>query len=571
MRRERPLFRKPVVRRIPSIEDRSPRRGRRDSEAAPDPSPRLHLLRCEAAELSDVESAIRARVGTEPEALKVYRRSYERTLPATIEPSTVNAVFDAAAAADLVLIGDYHTLATAQRTALALVRALARRRSLVLGLEMVRAEHQPVLDTYREGTVSHPTLRNLIRYDALWPFPWSAYGPLLALGREGVRLLALDGRGSLERRDRLTADRLASSRAAHPTCLHVALVGDLHLAPAHLPALFAERRPGDRVVVLHQNLPAVHARLAELHIGARMPAASLGGGHFCLVTTTPLVRERSYLSWLEGAEEPAEDHAAELARAAARITALLGLPPGFGAAIEECEVHVRGAAAFLRALEAAGLPFAKLIALRRQIAERAVAVAGPRGPVFLGQADAQHYAAAASAIIQALAGEPGPGPDRADPRGREADLLGAVRREAFAVLAWRLLEPLAGTLREPLAVAFDPAAGPPPVHLSLRVERRARLLRARIAAHLNGRRRFQLPAELLEENGAFRAAVARTAGAHYADGLHDAILQGRVRPATAAALLAPPGPAGRARERRALIALATLARAGRSGRRAHPI
>ncbi len=207
-------------------------------------------------------------------------------------------------------------------------------------------------------------------------------------------------------------------------------------------------------------------------------------------------------------------------------------------------MHVRGAAAFLRALEASGLPFAKLIALRRQIAERAVAVAGPRGPVFLGQADAQHYAAAASALVQALVGEPAPGPDRADPRGREADLLGAVRREAFAVLAWRLLEPLAGhprrTARRRLRSGGRAAPGAP----ALRVERRARLLRASVAAHLNGRRRFQLPGELLEENGAFRAAVARTAGAHYADGLHDALLQGRVRPATAAALLSPPGPAG---------------------------
>jgi Haem-binding uptake, Tiki superfamily, ChaN len=567
MRRDRPQPRKPVVRLIPAIEARNPRRARRETEAVTEPSPRLHLRICETAELEEVEAAIRARVGPEPEALKAYRQSYERALPPTVEPATVTEVFNAAAAADLVLIGDYHTLATAQRTALALVRALARRRALVLGLEMVRAEHQRVLDAYAEGTVSAPTLRNLIRYDALWPFPWSAYGPLLALGREGVRLLALDGRGSLERRDRLTANRLVSSRAARPEWLHVAIVGDLHLAPAHLPALIAARRPDDRVVVVHQNLPAVHSRLSELHIGARVPAAQLGDGHFCLVTTTPLVRERSYLSWLEGAEEPAEDHAAELVRAAARLTALLNLPAGFGAAIEECEVHVRGAAAFLRALEASGLPFAKLIALRRQIAERSVAVAGPRGPVFIGQADAQHYAAAAAALVQALVGEPAPGPDRADPRGREADLLAAVRREAFAVLAWRLLEPLAGTLGEPLAVAFDPAAGPPPVHMTLRVERRARLLRARVAAHLNGRRRFQLPGELLDENGAFRAAVARTAGAHYADGLHDALLQGRVRPATAAALLSPPGPAGRARERRALIALATLARAGRAIRR----
>jgi hypothetical protein len=125
------------------------------------------------------------------------------------------------------------------------------------------------------------------------------------------------------------------------------------------------------------------------------------------------------------------------------------------------------------------------------------------------------------------------------------------------------MEPLAGVVPEPLAVAFDPAAGPPPVHSQLKVERRARLLRARVAAHLNGRRRFSLPLASLREPAAIRAAVARAVGAHYADGIRDALLGGRVRPATAAALLAPPGPMGRPRERGAVIALAKLARAAR--------
>ncbi len=172
------------------------------------------LRAAEEQELALIQRAIRQRVGREADALRSYRRRFERTMRASGEPTTARAVFQAALAADLVIIGDYHTLPAAQRTALTLARALARRRPLVLGLEMVRTEHQPALDAFHAGAVAESALRNIIRYNALWPFPWAHYGPLIALGREpGIRLLALDGRGSLEQRDRIAADRLAASRA----------------------------------------------------------------------------------------------------------------------------------------------------------------------------------------------------------------------------------------------------------------------------------------------------------------------------------------------------------------------
>jgi hypothetical protein len=335
-----------------------------------------------------------------------------------------------------------------------------------------------------------------------------------------------------------------------------------------LPARLAARRPDDRLTVIHQNIPEVHAALAALGTRERAAAAALSGagcdGHYCLVTTTPVARERSYLAWLDGADdEEAVDPVDEIERIVDRLTAWLQVP-ALASGIREVEVVVRGAAGFLRDLEARGMTFARWVGIRRQIAERGVAVAGPAGPVYVGRPDVQHFAAAAAALLQARAGEPPLAPERQDASWREADLLAAVRRETFAVLAWRMIEPLAGVLEEePFAVAFDPAAGPPPVSSQVRVERRARALRARIAAHFSGRRRFAVPPPIAAEPAPVRAAVARAAGAHYADGLRDALLSGDATPAAVAALLAPPGPAGRPRERRAVLALAELARAAR--------
>lgn len=519
-----------------------------------------------ASELRTLRRAIGARVGPEGEPLASYRREYEQTVSAPVRPILLADLVQVAAAADLVLVGDYHTLASAQQTALALARVLLRRRGgLVLGLEMVRAEHQEVLDAWAEGHVSEVALRNLIHYDARWPFPWSSYGPLLAFGRDlGVKLLALGGPGGLFARDGVAARHLAESRARNPAVLHLALVGDLHLGASHLPALLAERRPDDRLVVIHQNIPAVHEQLAVLDSRARATAAALGGDHYCLITATPVARERSYLAWLDGAApEEAADPADEVGRIADRLAALVGRPE-LAQGVRGLEVVVRGAARFLRDLEARGTPFGRLVGIRRQIVERGVAVSGPAGPLYVGQPDTQHFAAAAALLLQARAGEPLPVPERADERWREADLLAAVRREVFAVLAWRLVEPLGGALAAPFAVAFDPAAGPPPLGARVRVQRRGRALRARIAAHLAGRgRSFTVPATLLAEPAQVRAAVAREAATHYADGIRDAILAGTTSPAQAAALLAPPPPFGRPRERRAVLVLAALARGGR--------
>ncbi len=541
-----------------------PSRARRSGPARE--SRRLSLLDAvEAGELAALEQAIGSRVGPEADSLLHYRRDYEATVAVPILPISLAELVDAAAISDLVFIGDYHTLRPAQVTALTLARVLWRRRGrLVLGLEMVRAEHQDVLDAYTTGHVSDVALRNLINYDARWPFPWAAYGPLLAFGREpGVSLLALDGRGGLIARDRLAAVRLAASRARHPQALHLALVGDLHLADSHLPGLFRERRPDDRITIVHQNIPAIHEQLAALRSGERAAAAELGNGHYCLITATPLARERSYLAWLDGADaDEATDPADELGRVADRLAALLGRKE-LAEGARGLEVVVRGAARFLRDLEARGTPFGSLVGIRRQIIERGIAVPGPCGPIYVGHPDPPHFAAAAAALIQARAGEPAPAPDRPDGRWREADLLAGVRREAFAVLAWRMIEPLAGALAEPFATAFDPAAGAPPLGSPLRVERRARALRAGIAAHFAGRRSFATPPALLDEPAPVRAGVARAVGTTYADGICDALLSGHASPEAVARLLAPPPPFGRPRERRAVLALAELARSRR--------
>ena len=63
-------------------------------------------------------------------------------------------------------------------------------------------------------------------------------------------------------RDRHAADKIAGMRAAHPEALILALFGESHLAPKHLPALLRERLPEERVVTVLQNVDALYWRAA---------------------------------------------------------------------------------------------------------------------------------------------------------------------------------------------------------------------------------------------------------------------------------------------------------------------
>src|SRR5579862_6087202 len=75
-------------------------------------------------------------------------------------------------AADVILIGDYHALAAAQRYAASLIeeRAQPGDRPLVLGMETIFARHQHILDGWWRREIDEHELRERIRFDTDWGY-----------------------------------------------------------------------------------------------------------------------------------------------------------------------------------------------------------------------------------------------------------------------------------------------------------------------------------------------------------------------------------------------------------------
>ena len=71
-----------------------------------------------------------------------------------LEVATLAEVKKSVCAADVVYVGDYHTLKLAQTGYLDLVReAVKTNRRVVLALELVEGRHQPTLDDFLAGTL----------------------------------------------------------------------------------------------------------------------------------------------------------------------------------------------------------------------------------------------------------------------------------------------------------------------------------------------------------------------------------------------------------------------------------
>ncbi len=211
-----------------------------------------------------------------------------------------------ACAADVVLVGDYHSLASSQEFVTSLLAELGGRdpRGNVLGLEAVYSSMQPLLDEWWRGGVDGDQLRARLHFARDWGYDWEPYGELFAQARrECVAAYGLDSepRFDLRRvrmRDRHMASRIAAMRQEHPEARLVVFVGESHLAPRHLPRLVGESLPGERVLTVLQNVDALYWQVTD-GAGPLPAAVSVSEDALCVFNASPLEKYESYQEYLE--------------------------------------------------------------------------------------------------------------------------------------------------------------------------------------------------------------------------------------------------------------------------------
>lgn len=245
-------------------------------------------------------------------AFRRYERTHAQGVKAFSREATLDEMERDIARAEVVYVGDYHTLAQSQRAFLRLLRRLDPRRPVILALEFVQGRYQRALDNFMAGTTNESEFLRAIKHSDRGGFgAWSAFKPLFAHAREhGMRVIGIDsiesGPKSLTKRDAYAANRIAQAAEQHPDALVMVLVGQLHIAPAHLP-----RAVGRKSVIIHQNCENIYAALVQKGREHDVELVKIRANEYCLINTPPIVCQQSFLNWLYAEEDGEQIEAPE--------------------------------------------------------------------------------------------------------------------------------------------------------------------------------------------------------------------------------------------------------------------
>jgi hypothetical protein len=204
-------------------------------------------------------------------------------------------------AADIVLIGDYHALPAAQRSAATLLeeRAQPGDRPVVLGLETIFSRDQHILDEWWRREIDAEELRQRIRFDLDWGYDWAPFYELLVTAREhadaiyGLDCTPREDLRKIGARDRHAVHKLSEIRQRHPNAVIMVLFGESHLAPGHLPKVLRERLPEEHVLTVLQNVDPLYWRAAGEQL-ERVEAVRVSHDVVCVFNSTPLEKYENY-------------------------------------------------------------------------------------------------------------------------------------------------------------------------------------------------------------------------------------------------------------------------------------
>ncbi len=378
-------------------------------------------------------------------AFRRYEREYAQGVKSFDRHASLEELDRTVAESTTVYVGDYHTLAQAQRAFLRLVRRLPEDRPVILALEYVLGKHQKSLDDFLAGRLSEKSFRKLVDGDEHWEFGgWHNFQELFEIAkRRGYRVVGIDamGRGpagaTLQARDLYAARILARERRHQPDALTMVLIGELHIAPAHLPRAVQESLGeafAERPLILYQNCEEIYWQLEEKGLEHETELVRVDDQSYCLLNTPPIVCQQSFLNWLDVDEGMPELTAPEqnFKEYARLVASFFDLP--LGDALDEVELATVVDLSFLARLKRRGDFSAEdMRQIKKQIL-RSESYYIPRAKMaYLGNLSVNHASEEATHFVRHIcSGSP-------EPRGLVDAFYARCLEEAIGFLGSKLV------------------------------------------------------------------------------------------------------------------------------------
>ncbi|HQG13995.1 MAG TPA: ChaN family lipoprotein, partial [bacterium] len=293
-----------------------------------------------------------------------YEAAYRNAVKDFKRVSSQDEMIDDVMKSDIIYVGDYHTCNQSQRSFLRILKATVKRtKKFAVGLELLHKRHQKVLDDYLSGREKEEGFLKKIKLKEHWVFDlWENFKPLFDFCRyHKIPIYAIDAAkdgSNVRKRDQATAKLIGDIISADPERRLFVFIGDLHIAPKHLPAdvdrELSVRGLVRNSLILYQNSESIYWDLARQEVEDYVEIVKLKDGNYCRMHTPPVVAQRSYLNWLEHEEGEIDysDAKSSFIELVDRICDFLKLD--VGAAKDEVEVFTSGDLTFLQRLKEKG-------------------------------------------------------------------------------------------------------------------------------------------------------------------------------------------------------------------------
>ncbi len=258
------------------------------------------------------KSIIDSSVSVNESGFARYERTYMRAVCDYDIVSNHHEMLASVKQADIIYVGDYHTCNQSQRSFLRILKAcIKQKRAIIVGMELLHEKYQKDLDKYLLGKISERTFISRVKLKEHWVFDlWNNFKPIFDFCKyHDIPVRAIDAAAQgadVRTRDDATATLLADIKVDYPDHQLFCFIGDLHIAPSHLPKKVTQALKKQHVacesLMLYQNSESIYWKLAEEKIENFAEIVKLADGNFCRMHTPPVIEQSSYLNWLEHEE-----------------------------------------------------------------------------------------------------------------------------------------------------------------------------------------------------------------------------------------------------------------------------
>lgn len=246
-------------------------------------------------------------LGDESREVRSYYLKYKRSFQDYEQLISLPQLMADLSRFSLILVGDFHSCSTSQRGFLRILEKQRERSVDTFGviMECLHTHNEKDVRQFLAGSITDSEFLDTIDWHSSWGFPWPYYRPIFQFcQKQQISIFSLRSPDTqstpLKDQDRKFAETIKETILSHPEITKwFVLIGDLHLAPPHLPralnSIWSDC-PNDAIV--YQNSERVYWKLASYNLENSVDVVRLEKGKYCLNSVAPWIKYQSYVQWL---------------------------------------------------------------------------------------------------------------------------------------------------------------------------------------------------------------------------------------------------------------------------------